>query len=56
MLSAMIQSLTSARYPRRYIGRHRARLTVRIASTLPRQRNQVSASRSPGPTQEHTGV
>jgi hypothetical protein len=56
MLSAMIQSLTSTRYPRRYIGRHRARLTIRIASTLPRQRTQASASRSPEPTQGHTGV
>jgi len=29
MLSTMIQSLIAPRYPRRYVGRHRARNSVR---------------------------
>ena len=34
MLTAMIQSLIGPRYPRRYVGRHRARLIVRSISTV----------------------
>jgi hypothetical protein len=33
MLTAMIQSLIGPRYPRRYVGRHRARLIVLSIST-----------------------
>jgi hypothetical protein len=33
MLTAMLQSLMGPRYPRRYVGRHRARLIVHTIST-----------------------
>jgi hypothetical protein len=39
MLTAMIQSLIAPRYPRRYVGRHRARFTTRsvVIALTPRR-------------------
>jgi hypothetical protein len=38
MLRTMVQSLITPRYPRRYVGRHRARITIRLIFTLPTAR------------------
>ncbi len=52
MLSTMLQSLIAPRYPRRYIGRHRARTTIQIASRfssspgIPTQRTAEPAEES----------
>lgn len=48
MLSARLSSLIAPRYPRRYIGRHRARMTIRFISRgvirgLPAQRRAEPA-------------
>ena len=39
MLSTMLSSLMAPRYPRRYVGRHRARFVIRLIGTNG-QRNQ----------------
>jgi hypothetical protein len=33
----MIQSMITPRYPRRYVGRHRARLILRFVFSVPRR-------------------
>jgi hypothetical protein len=33
MLASVFQSLLLPRYPRRYVGRHRARITIRLVIT-----------------------
>lgn len=33
MLSNMLQTLIAPRYPRRYVGRHRARFVIRLIGT-----------------------
>jgi hypothetical protein len=38
MLTAMIQSLMTPRYPRRYVGRHRARAITRPGVLVPMPR------------------
>jgi hypothetical protein len=38
VLNTMLQSLLTPRYPRRYIGRHRMRFTIRFISTSAAQR------------------
>jgi hypothetical protein len=39
VLNAMLQSLIAPRYPRRYVGRHRARLVIRfIPGVVPNPR------------------
>jgi hypothetical protein len=38
MLGTRLQSFFAPRYPRRYVGRHRARLTIRFITTTPAQR------------------
>jgi hypothetical protein len=44
MLNSMLQSLIAPRYPRRYIGRHRARFVIRfIGSNASRTADQESA-------------
>jgi hypothetical protein len=38
MLTTMFQSLIAPRYPRRYVGRHRARFVTRSAAIVARPR------------------
>lgn len=56
MLSTMLQSLIGPRYPRRYIGRHRARLTIRFVSTRPARRNAVPSQRLGDQSDDRTAV
>jgi hypothetical protein len=40
----MLQSLITPRYPRRYIGRHRMRFTIRFISSAAGQSSAASGS------------
>ena len=53
MMSTRLSSLIAQRYPRRYIGRHRARMTLRF---VPRGVPGFSAQRSAGPAVEETAA
>jgi len=38
MLRTMVQSMLTPRYPRRYVGRHRARISIRMIFMVPAPR------------------
>ncbi len=56
MLSTMLQSLIGPRFPRRYIGRHRARWLIRFVSTNPTRRDALPTQRIADPSEDQTAA
>jgi hypothetical protein len=43
----MLQTMITPRYPRRYIGRHRARLVIRFVFSTPRKAPMSASPQAP---------